>query len=164
MIIPEIKLVRKVRSVKPIPNQIPHINMPRSTQSIPRVTEKPVISTMMFTVLEITPITSSLLASSHILAASRYPNSRDWTNLEVMMVRISTSTAKTILNNTSVEKNHSRVSTIPLVCTISSSPAAQSGREIKRVVKNRILRVIDGLIRIYRKIILYFSLLGNTLT
>lgn len=72
--IPEIKFVKKVLRVKPIPNQIPHIKIHKSTPKTHRVIEKPVIKTIIFTVLLITPITSSLLPSSQIFALSRYQN------------------------------------------------------------------------------------------
>jgi hypothetical protein len=107
--IQEIKFVRNVLSVNQIPNQIHPINIPKSTQSIHKEIENHVIRTKIFIVLLITPIISSLLASSQIFAASRYLNSLDCINFDAIKVRAITTTTKNILiakfNKNSPEKN-----------------------------------------------------------
>lgn len=107
--IPDIKFVRKVLSVNQIPNQIPHINIPKSTHNTPKAIENPVISTMIFTVLLITPMISSLLHSSQILARSKYQNNLFFKSLEIKSVKITTMIVKIIFNSNSVEKNEVKV-------------------------------------------------------
>jgi len=124
MIIPDIKFVRKVLRVNQIPNQIHPINIPRSTPNTHRVIENHVISTIIFIVLLITPIISSLLHSSQMFAASRYPKSFDWINLERIIVKNITTIANTIFRSISVE-NIPRISVIKL-CVCSSSALAST--------------------------------------
>ena len=92
----EIKLVRNVLSVNQIPNQIQPMKIHKSTHNIPSEIEKPVIRTNIFIVLLITQIISSLLASSHIFAASKYVNNRDCINFDAIKVIAITTITRTI--------------------------------------------------------------------
>jgi hypothetical protein len=88
--------------------------------------------TKIFIVLLITPIISSLLASSQILAASRYLNNLDCINFDATNVRAITTTTKTILiakfNKNSPEKNQ-RI-TSPEVFADSGSPEDMTAQRL----------------------------------
>lgn len=135
----EIKFVRKVLRVKPIPNQIPHINIHKSTHKTHSVIENPVMSTIIFTVLLITPMISSLLPSSQIFALSRYQNIFPWINLERINVKNITITAKIIFSRTSVEKNQKRISVKFRVCSISFPELTAASAEYEN--KKKILKI-----------------------
>ena len=101
------------------------MNIPKSTHNIHSEIENHVIRTNIFIVLLITPIISSLLSSSQILAASKYRISLDCINLDTINVRAMTTTTNTMLiakfNKNSPEKNHSKI--WPEVLTDSDSQA-----------------------------------------
>jgi len=103
MMIQAIKLVRKVLSVKPIPNHIPHIKIARSTPSIPSVIENQTASIAIFTVLLITQISSSFQASPQRVPLSKYPKSLFLAILDTAKVRTTVTNAKTILKSTWAE-------------------------------------------------------------
>lgn len=91
-----------------IPNQIPHINIHRSIPSTPSVREKPVMRTIIFTVLLITPIISSFPDSSPILDRSKNQNNFSLIIFERMIVKTIRKIAEIILNKKSVENSHNK--------------------------------------------------------
>ena len=126
MIIHAIKFVRKVLRVNQIPNQIPHIKIARSTPRIPRVIENQTASIAIFTVLLITPISSSFHASQPRVPLSKYPKSLFLAILDTIIVKTMAMIANMILSNTCVEKTDNSVLMKSFVCSISASPAAST--------------------------------------
>jgi hypothetical protein len=93
--------------------------MPKSTPKILRAIETHAIMTIIFTDLLITPIISSLLASSPIFADSKYPKSFHLISFEVIIVKTRTNTANMILIRSSVEKSQASIAVVFFVCSIS---------------------------------------------
>jgi hypothetical protein len=93
--------------------------MARSIPKTPRVIENPVIRIMMFTVLLITPISSSFHSCAQRDDDSRYPNNLTRTSFDITKVRIITTIAKMTLRRTSVENKLKRTEMKLAVCSTS---------------------------------------------